>query len=615
MKKVYLSILLAGITAGSSVAQLVQKPLVSGEISRMKPASSPIKPTEKQLGTVFWENNFNSPSDWVIDNSGQAGGAFGWTIDATSDGWYSANGINSTSGGNYAEVSNGDPTLTTPSQALGVTYTLTTAQPIDLTTNGTQVTLSFQQYGARFNDLQEIQISTNGTTFFTVGDNMDKEVLSAAGGSAYPNPDTKTINLTGYLAGATQVWIRFVWTTALPSLATNPNVWITYGWYIDDVKLMTNAEYDLDLQSSYWGTAFLNYYQLPLTQVAPIDFTANVVNGGTLPMTNSKLNVNINSGAWTGTSAGSTIAPNATDSLVVSTQFTPDNTATATYNVTRTITADATDDIPSNNTLPAVSFSTTNYIYARDNNVPAGSTNNGQDGFEVGNLFDIWQNQTLTAINVRLVGGGTTGTTVGTEIFAKIYSIDPTTGDFVYEGESNPKILASNNLNVDLIMPLISPVDLVANSTYLAVVGTWGPGLRVANAGTSDPQTSFFYDGTDGIAGGNGTLYYQTSTPYVRLNFDPSAGMEELEGDVSKATVYPNPSVGATTIEYTLANAAEVSIQLTDVSGKVIASWNEGTQEAGDHSLSFDAASFNSGIYYVTIASEGSVVTKKFVKK
>jgi len=600
---------MTGLMAGSSLAQFMQKPMVSGEISRTKPATTAAKPTEKQLGTVIWQDNFDAASNWVIDNSGQAGGAFGWTIDATSDGWYSSAGINSTSGGNYAEVSNGDPTLTTPSQALGVTYTMTTAQPIDLTTSGTNLTLSFEQYGARFNDLQEIQISTTGTTFFPVGDNMDKVVLSAAGGSAYANPDTKTINLGGILAGATQVWIRFVWTTAYPSSASNPNVWITYGWYIDDVKLTTNADYDLALESAYWGTAFLNYYQLPLTQVAPIDFTANVFNGGTSPMTNTKLNVDINSGAWTGTSAGATVAPLATDSLVVTTQFTPSNAATATYNVTRTITADAVDDIPSNNAIPAVSFSTTNYIYARDNNTPAGSTNNGPDGFEVGNLFDIWQDQTVTAINVRLVGGGSNGTTVGTEIFVKIYSIDPNTGDFVYEGESDPKILASNNLNTNLIMPLLAPVDLFANSTYLAVVGTFGPGLRVANAGTSEEQTSFFLDMFDG------TWYYQTSTPYVRLNFDPSAGVEELEGTVSKATVYPNPSVGTTTVDYSLANTAEVSIQLTDVSGKVIATWNEGTQEAGAHSVSFDAAAYNSGVYYVTITTEGSVVTKKFVKK
>ena len=34
-----------------------------------------------------------------------------------------------------------------------------------------------------------------------------------------------------------QVWIRFSWTTNIPSQATNPNVWIAYGWCIDDVSL------------------------------------------------------------------------------------------------------------------------------------------------------------------------------------------------------------------------------------------------------------------------------------------------------------------------------------------------------------------------------------------
>ena len=197
MKKVYLSLLFAGLGVAYTSAQITQKALPSAEMSRTLPKPATELPTQKALGTTFWQNSFDSPADWTIDNSGQAGGQFGWTIDATSDGWY-ANGINSTSGGNYAELSNGDPTLTTPSQALGVTYTMTTAQPIDLTTSGTNISLTFQQYGARFNDLQEIQVSTNGTSFFAVGDNMDKPVLSAAGGAAYANPDLKTINLDDY---------------------------------------------------------------------------------------------------------------------------------------------------------------------------------------------------------------------------------------------------------------------------------------------------------------------------------------------------------------------------------------------------------------------------------
>jgi hypothetical protein len=609
MKKVYLSIFLAGLGISSSFGQITQKALTSVEMSRTLPKPSTQVPTEKQLGTTFWQNNFDNASDWVIDNSGQAGGAFGWTIDATSDGWYSANGINSTSGGNYAEVSNGDPTLTTPSQALGVTYTMTTAQPIDLTTNGTNITLSFQQYGARFNDLQEIQVSTNGTTFFSVGDNSDKSVLSAAGGSAYANPDLKSINLAPVIAGATQLWVRFSWTTAYPTLATNPNVWITYGWYIDDVKLTTNADYDLEIQSSYWGTAFLNYYQIPLAQVAPIDFTANVFNGGIAPMTNTKVNVDINSGAWTGSSAAVTIPSLGSDSLVVSTQFTPSSATPTTYNITRTLVSDNPDDIPANNSFPAISMATTNYIYARDNNVTtgAGSTSNGNDGFEAGNLFDIWQDQTLTAIVVKLAGGGS-GTTLGTEIFAKIYSIDPNTGDFVYEGESNPYIVVAGNTNTNLNLPLNAPVNLLANNTYLAVVGSFGTGLKIANAGTSEPQTSFFLDMLDG------TWYYQTSTPYVRLNFDPSGGINE-NTDIAATNVFPNPTSGLATLSYNLLNNADVVVSIKDVTGKLINTMNLPNQISGLNQLELDVQNCSSGIYYVQVATEAGTVTKKFVKK
>lgn len=607
MKKIYLSIFLAGLGCNVSYGQFAQKALTSNEINRTTPKPTSEAPTQKALGTIFWSNDFSNPTDWTIDNSGQSGAEFGWTIDAVSDGWYSSTGINSTSDGNFAELSNGDPTIAVPSQALNVVYNLTTAAPIDLTTSGTNITLDFLQYGARFNDLQEIQVSTNGTTFFAVGDNSDMSVLSASGGSAYPNPSAKSINLAPFIAGATQLWIRFSWTTAYPASASNPNVWITYGWYIDDVSLTTNADYDLDVTSTYWGTAGLNYYQIPLLQVAPIDFSANVMNGGTQAMTNSMLNVNINAGAWTGTSAAATINPMASDSLFLTTQFTPSSAAIGTYAVTRTLSSTNTDDIPANNAMPAINFSTTNYIYARDNGTVAGNTSNGTDGFETGNLFDIWQNQTVTAINVRLAGGSG-GTTVGTEIYAKLYSIDPTTGDFLYEGESNPLVVAAGNLNTNLVMPLLAPVDLQASTTYLAVVGSFGPGLKVANAGTSDPQTSFLLDMADG------TWYYQLSTPYVRLNFDPSSGIEENDAAIAVGNVYPNPTSGTTTISYVVANASDVTVEVLDVTGKVVYTTNA-SATAGTNQISFDAASFSNGVYYVNIATEETKATKKFIKK
>ena len=73
-----------------------------------------------------------------------------------------------------------------------------------------QLTLQFEQYGARFNDLQEISISTDGVIFTPIGNNLDQPVLSASGGSAYSNPQMKQINLYPFLTQINDpIWIRF----------------------------------------------------------------------------------------------------------------------------------------------------------------------------------------------------------------------------------------------------------------------------------------------------------------------------------------------------------------------------------------------------------------------
>lgn len=607
MKKVYLSVFLAclGYTSHAQYAKLPAKSFSTEHTITKKSSKNPV---QKSVGATVWSDDFSVPGNWVIDNSGQTGAEYGWTIDSIVDGWFFGGGttpdpITATSGGNFAELNNGDPTLTPATQALNVTYTMTTASAIPISTN--EVTLNFNQYGALFYDLQEVQISTDGSIWTPVANNSDMVQLTAGGGSVYTNPMLKSVNLASFVAsGTTSIWVRFSWTTDRPDAASNPNVWIAYGWMIDDVSLVNNADYDLYTTSSYWGTVGLNYYQIPLTQVAPIDFSVNVTNGGTQTMTNSTLNVDVNSGAWTGSSAGSDINSGASDSLFLLTQFTPSGSAIATYNVVRTLSADSIDDIPTNNALPTISFSTTNYIYARDNGTVDGTTGNGTDGFETGNLFDISTDQTVTAINTFL----TDGTAIGTEYYAKVYSVDPTTGDFVSEGATDPFVVQASDLNTELVLELIDPIALTAGTTYLAVVVCEQSGLEVGNAGISDPQTSFFFDYS------NSVWYYQTGTPFVRLNFDPNVGLTESTSEMSVASVYPNPTSGETNIQFNVATASTVTFHVTDMTGKVVYSTTNAIQ-AGSNNVSFDASTYSNGIYYLTLSSDNGTVTKKFIKK
>lgn len=254
MKKIYLSAFVSIFSVGMSIAQVIERPYSFNDMNieavQQSPSDLTFKP--KALGVTFWTEDFTGGlGTWTVDNAGQTGAAFGWSVDATSDGWWSANGINSTSGGSFAELSNGDAQAGT--QALGVVYTLTSSAIDIQTLAGTdQITLTFEEYGARFNDLQEVQVSTNGTTFTTVRNNLGYSVLSAAGGAAYNNPEDISVNLSPYISGATTIYLRFQWTTNFPNVATNPNVWITYGWYIDDIKLTTNPDNDIAASTPFW---------------------------------------------------------------------------------------------------------------------------------------------------------------------------------------------------------------------------------------------------------------------------------------------------------------------------------------------------------------------------
>jgi hypothetical protein len=603
--------LLLFVSAIVSVAYAQKAPRIQTfqELVKTPKVTSEVVSEEKILGVTLWSDNFTDPANWIIDNSGQSGIEFGWNINNSSDGWWSANGITSTSGGNYAELVNGDPTASPGTQALNVTYTLTTAQPIDIANLGgnNQVSLQFQQYGARFNDLQEIQISTNGTTWVTVGNNLDKPVLSAAGGSAFANPDTKIINLATFLtATPSPIWVRFSWTTNYPGSATNPNVWVTYGWYIDDVKIVTNPTNDLSVTSSFWGSVGLPYYQIPDEQVTEIGFAADVFNGGVNTQTNVKLNINANNGAWTGSSAPVSIVSLDTTSIELTTFYTPPATP-GNISITRNISADSTDDIPANNALANIDFAVTDFIYARDNGTPSGSTSNGTDGFESGNLFDIFQDATLKAIDVRMPGGAN-GATVGTEIFVKLYSIDATTGDFLFESESAPFVIASNNLNTILTLELEPYANVVAGTTYLAVVGAYSGGLRVSNAGKSDPQTTFFLDMADN------TWYYSTNTPMVRMNFNPILSVAE-QTEIAQAVVLPNPTTANATLRFDLQNTSDLVVVVTDVAGKTMQSNSYNQLTAGAQEITLGAEQWAAGIYTVNITSNGHSVTKKFVKR
>lgn len=619
MKKVYLSFLLAGFAATASYAQHNTKPITFGEL----PNEASLKPTQSQnqakaLGVTIFEDLFDNGSNWVIDNDGQPGGAFGWTIDATNDGWWSTNGISSTSGGGYAELSNGDAQAST--QALDVTYTMTSiAINVDSLTQdalGTAtnlVTLEFEQYGALFNDEQTIQISTDGgNTWEIMRDNRDYyEVLSASGGDPYPNPDLITIPLGPYLTGAyTDVRIRFQWTTAFPQFSTNSAVWITYGWYIDDLRINTNPDYDAAAVAPYWGTAGLNYSRIPGTQVAPIDFATFVSNDGSNTLTDVTLNVDVNTGGWTGTSTPVDIPVLTTDSIGTSTQYTPASTP-GSHSFTWEVTQNETDDVPANNIITGDAFDVTEFVYAMDDDVIDGSTGNGGFGFEKGNFYDIWADQTAYAIQTKIASNAV----VGSIVYGKLYRWDPTNATtfadaLFYEQQTDFYEITQQDLSGGLLtLPLLAPTSLTAaNNTYFVVVCSDGDGgasddVQIATSGISPTGFSYFYAADDDA------WYLQPQTPIVRLDFENTIGLEELS-NVSALNVFPNPATDEVKVSFDITDASDVKVTVMDITGKAIETVVDAANVTGMQNNTVNISDYAAGVYVINITTNAGTIQR-----
>ncbi|SFT85982.1 Por secretion system C-terminal sorting domain-containing protein [Lishizhenia tianjinensis] len=628
MKKVYLSALAIALGAGSVMAQ-------SGvpNLSTLRPYEKGANnATAKALGIDVYTDDFSTPANWTIDNDGESGATFGWNIDATNDSWALAD-IASTSGGSFAEVNNGDPIAGT--QILNKVYTMTTSAPLDImaltAANGggatDQVNLSFEQYGAKFNDLQEVRVSTDGTNFTSVFDNNGKEILSSTGGSAYANTEKVYVNISDAIAGgATSVWIQFRWTTASANV-TNPNNWVTYGWAIDDLAISTLNDYDLSVSASNWGSYSLDdgsgnfifneipYYIIPTAQVGQMAFSANVNNPGGQALTNVALEVDVNGSVTSSTPT--TLAAGATDSLSVSLTL-PGN---GVYTISQSITMTEADDVPSDNALKVIPQNiivADTHIFARDeySNYDLGggtATIDGNEvfGYEAGNYFEIIANMDVMGIDV---GIGNEQGNVGDEIYGAIYTPDGQ-GSFTLVAVTDYTEVPSWSLGKVLTLNFQAPATLQAGGLYFACVGTQSD-FEYLTSGFSPRGLSLIYYGGGMMAPVQGGNYYTSATPVVRLNTQGTVGTEEI--DALGATLgqnAPNPFSATSEITFELAEAQAVSFEIRDLSGRLVQSADLNTLNAGTHTFTVDASNLSGGVYTYTMTAGGKSVTKKMIVK
>jgi hypothetical protein len=86
-----------------------------------------------------------------------------------------------------------------------------------------------------------------------------------------------------------------------------------------------------------------------------------------------------------------------------------------------------------------------------------------------------------------------------------------------------------------------------------------------------------------------------------------------LPVDYEVLGAYPNPFNPVSTIRYALPEAGRVSLQVFDVSGRLVATLADGVRDAGVHEATFDASSLASGVYLYRLQVNDFTSTGKMV--
>ena len=452
---------------------------------------------------------------------------------------------------------------------------------------------------------------------------------------------TTSINLAEYLLTASNLsnfQFRFVWKNAR-----------RYFWQIDDIAIVESLGDDAEITTLLLNrvlgddnTIYTNlkeYTSIPTFLADTLSVQAFVKNNGSNSIpSNSTLTLTIydeqNNAVVSGVTGGSVSMsvnklPFLGDTITFDTEIFLGDLVPGTYRILADLASN--DENTDNDTLSRTFIINDNFLGQENYDIDMISVaNNGyaptnpQDRFLVGNEYFFPAVNDLAEVNIDgleiVLGQSNTFTiTPNTEILVKVYEVQ--TGAVYVEVDqarlftiTSDMIPATGSLNTVVLNfhqaeDLTGSINLETNKKY--VVG-------IEHAG-GDQSFAYGVQGMDNDFSSrtlvDGTWYWNGEQFLSRLVFDQTLSLEENTSSISIGNIYPNPTSGVSTVSYSLQNSSEVSVNIVDITGKKVYVSTEGQKASGKHTLDIDATQFNNGVYYITIATDEEIVTKKLIKK
>jgi hypothetical protein len=451
-----------------------------------------------------------------------------------------------------------------------------------------------------------LEISTDGgTTWSTIF-----PTTAGIAGNQDPGTQTKKFNISAAIA-ANPANVKFRFRHSADAGSSH------YHWQIDDVKINELAPYDLRVESAAitsWNASTAatwdscRYTVFPHSQLRPLGLNMTLLNNGSEAQDDVVANFTVTRDGTTVLDQDQDVPnfePGEVRTVFVNPSFTPP-AVDGTYNVDFSVTSGAED--PTADNTGSDSFKVEEFVYARDNGSYAGFEDGNADGTTliVGNAFYVKNSALLYSIDVAFGSQSELDAVVQGELRdGSEFEVLNTTEEYYITSSMLNGTGGSNFTR--MIFP--TPVQLNAGTDYLVTVQVFGA-VRIGLSGTSPAQSSFIYyiSPTQGE-----NWFYTTTTPMVRMGFDPSVGIEENDrtNGVGLGQNLPNPATGVTSIPYELKEAANVSFQVHDMNGKLVMERFEGKRAAGAYRMELDTESLPEGMYTYTLVAGDVRLTKR----
>lgn len=182
---------------------------------------------------------------------------------------------------------------------------------------------------------------------------------------------------------------------------------------------------------------------------------------------------------------------------------------------------------------------------------------------------------------------------------------------YLNDSQFNPNSWTPNNSNPLLGDPAVYDWDLnttYGNQNHFYII-TQEADTTTGNAPVNPPN---------GVHFGNNYLNLvfralDVSPTIITDIPEPSTQSTFTKGNHFDFNLYPNPITVYSTIEYSLDNSSNISIEIFDLMGRSVAKIFEGKQNAGTYKAIFEPKALTNGIYLCKVTANNQTAVKKMI--